>query len=111
MADGHVLSAMETNGHMGDFAPNCSYTRFEFGRYTANIFSIVLCLKLKMHEVTGRSLSGGCGGAGDGPKWHINRQTTIFPVLDLTPRATRAGRNGPFCAPARGPAIQGYRYS
>ena len=30
---------------MGDFAPNCSYTRFEFDRYTANIFQIVLCLK------------------------------------------------------------------
>jgi hypothetical protein len=28
----------------GNFAPNCSYTRFEFDRYTANIFQIVLWL-------------------------------------------------------------------
>ena len=30
---------------MGDFEPNCSFTRFEFDRYTANIFPIVLRLK------------------------------------------------------------------
>jgi hypothetical protein len=28
-----------------NFSQNCSYTRFEFDRYTTNIFQIALCLK------------------------------------------------------------------
>ena len=41
---------------MVKWAPNCSYTRFEFDRYTANNFPIVLCLKYAC-QITRRDLN------------------------------------------------------